>query len=145
MAMALADLEFAVNLLRQCVGFDFASPRAQPHRTAKFFDSAQLAQLVNYAMRSRRLELARIRIRQSNDVAGTLNTRSLHSQANSKVGNFFLARITNRNQHSFNAALAENSGHQQPVISFKLRFDAAFVGGFQSLGFDPVQVKLERL
>src|SRR5271155_6070330 len=63
MAVALADFKFAVDLVGQGVGFNLASPRAQTHGAAKFFDASQLAQLIDHAMRSRLIELARIRIR----------------------------------------------------------------------------------
>src|SRR5436189_2935919 len=57
-AMALADFSFAVNPVSKRVGLDLAGPRAKSHRPAQFFDSAQLAQLINDAVRRRRIELA---------------------------------------------------------------------------------------
>src|ERR1035441_10644997 len=50
MTVALADLELAVNLMCQRVGFNLASPCAQTHGAAKLFHAAQLAQFVNHAM-----------------------------------------------------------------------------------------------
>src|ERR1022692_891469 len=41
MAVALADLELAVDLVRQRVGLNLASPCAQTHGAAKFLDSSQ--------------------------------------------------------------------------------------------------------
>ena len=56
-----------------------------------------------------------------------------------------LARILNRSQHAFDAALAESAGDEQSVILFKLRFITliVFVGRFQALGFDPIHFQLE--
>src|SRR3954469_21266249 len=45
MTMALADLEVAVDALRQSFGLDLARPSAQAHGAAEFVDAAQLAQL----------------------------------------------------------------------------------------------------
>src|SRR5882672_9306733 len=47
MAVALADLQLAINLLRQRVGLDLTGPRSQAHGAAKFLDAAQLAELVD--------------------------------------------------------------------------------------------------
>src|ERR1700679_954254 len=47
MAVPLADFQLAVDLGGQSVGFDLARPGAQTHGAAKFFDPAQLTQLVN--------------------------------------------------------------------------------------------------
>src|ERR1700693_3702371 len=58
MAVALADLELAINLVRQRIKLNLASPCAQTHGAAKFFDAAQLAQLIDHAMWRRRIELA---------------------------------------------------------------------------------------
>src|SRR5258708_5005231 len=58
MAVALADFQLAVDFVGQRVGLNLASPCAQPHGAAQFFDAAQLAQLVDHAMRRRLIELA---------------------------------------------------------------------------------------
>src|SRR5271165_6732382 len=78
MPMPLADLKLAVNPVRQSSRLDLASPRAQPHGPTQFLHPTQFAQLVNHAMRSRRIELARIRIRQAAYVACKLDARRLH-------------------------------------------------------------------
>src|ERR1700677_1896613 len=60
MPVTLANLKLPVDLVRQSSRFNFASPSTEPHCATKLLDSAQLAQFVNHAMRSRRIELARI-------------------------------------------------------------------------------------
>src|SRR5580700_11640972 len=143
MAVTLADFKLAVDLVGQSVGLNLASPRAQTHGAAKFFHAAQLAQLVDHSMRRRLIELARIRIRQSYDIAGKLHASGLHSQANAKVRNLILTGVANRDQHPFNSALAKTARNQQPVITFELRFDAALVASLEALGLNPVQLKLQ--
>src|SRR5277367_2677361 len=117
MAVTFADFELAVNCMRESVRLNLAGPRTQPHGAAEFFHSPQLAQFVDHAVRRCRVELARIRLRQPDDIAGKLNTSGLHSQTDSEVRNSILAGVTNCNQHSLDAALAEAAGHQDSVIA----------------------------
>src|SRR5580704_2757151 len=141
MPVPLADLKLAINLMRQSSRLNLASPRAQPHGAAKFLHAPQLAQFVDHPMRSRGIELARISIRQSAHIACKLDTRRLHPQTNSKVGNLLLPRITNRNQHALDAAFAKAAGHQNPVVLRELIF-GGLIAGFEPLGLNPVQVEL---
>src|SRR5579863_4638248 len=97
MPVALADLKLSINFMRQSSRLDFASPSSQAHGAAEFFHAAQLAQFVNHPMRSRRIKLAGISVSQSANVASKLDASSLHPQTNTKVRNFVLPRITNRN------------------------------------------------
>src|SRR5215469_15175193 len=52
MAVAFTDLERAVGLRGLAVGFELAGPGAQAHGAAQLVDAAQLAQLVDDAVRS---------------------------------------------------------------------------------------------
>src|ERR1700733_14696893 len=108
--VALADLQLSVNLLGQGTRLNLARPRTQPHRPAEFLYPTQLPQLVNHAMGRRRIELARVRFRQSHDVARKFDASRLHPQTDSEVRNFLLPRIPDCDQHAFNAALAESAG-----------------------------------
>src|ERR1700692_1348335 len=53
--VAFADLCLAVRFGRKRPRLKDAWPRAQAHRSTHLFDSCQLAQLVDHAMRSRRV------------------------------------------------------------------------------------------
>src|SRR5579863_10140617 len=106
-AMAFADLKLAIDLVGQSTRLDFAGPGAQSHGASQFFHAAQFAQLVNHPMRSSRVKLARIGLRQPANIPGKLDTRSLHAQTNTEIRDFFLASITNCNQHAFNARSEE--------------------------------------
>ena len=116
MAVALADFGFAVDLVRQRVRLDLAGPCAQPHGAAQFFDAAQFAQFVDHAVRRRRIELAGVGVGQPANVARKFDAGGLHAQANAEVRNFLLARVADRHQHAFDAALAEAARHQDAVV-----------------------------
>src|SRR5581483_11612176 len=100
MAMALADLGLSVNFMRQGSWLNLAGPCSQTHCASKFFHATQLAQLVNHAMRSSGIELARIRLSQAAYITRELNAGSLHTQTNSEVRNLLLPRITDGIQHT---------------------------------------------
>ena len=142
MAVALADLGFAVRLMGQRAGLELAGPGAQPHGAAQFFHAAQLAQLVDDAVRSGRIEFAGVRLLQAADVARVFDARRLHAQADAEIRNLLLAGVLNSFQHAFDAALAESAGNQDAVHVFQLRLHG-LVAGLETLGFDPVHVELE--
>src|ERR1700680_2982526 len=68
MTVSFADLGLTVDSVRKRSRFDFARPRAQPHGATKLFHSTQLAEFINHPVRSRRIELTRVGIRQSANV-----------------------------------------------------------------------------
>src|SRR3954463_719698 len=112
MPMALADLEVAVDAMCERVGLDLAGPRAQAHGAAELVDAAQLAQLIDDAVRGGLVELARVRAFEHAHVARKLDAGRLHAEANAEVGDFLLARVADSVQHAFDAALAEAAGNQ---------------------------------
>src|SRR5579859_6994707 len=116
MTMALADFQLAISFVGKRTRFEFTRPRAQPHGAAEFVNSAQLAQFVDHPMRRGRVEFAGIRRLKSADIAGILDARRLHAQANSEIGNLVLPRIADSIQHSRDAPLAKAAGNQQAVI-----------------------------
>src|SRR6202521_4245227 len=122
MPLPLADLGLAIHPIRQRSHLNLAWPPSQPHRATQFFHAPQLAQLVDHAMRSRRIELTRIGIRQSAHVTRIFNASRLHTETDSEVWDMLLARVLNRLQHAFDATLAESAGHEQSVVFFELRF-----------------------
>src|SRR5690348_12393953 len=112
MAVALANFGLPVDPIRQRVRFYLAGPGAEPHGTAEFLDTTEFTKLVDYAMGSGGIELARIGVFQTANISRKLNAGSLHPEANTEVRNFVLARIANRLQHTFNAAFAESTGNE---------------------------------
>src|SRR5215470_3707835 len=93
MPVPLADLKCSVNLVRQGIRLDPASPRSQPHGSAQLLYAAQFAQLIDHAVRCRWIKLARVRLLQSNHIPGELDASRLHSQTNAEIRNFVLPRI----------------------------------------------------
>ena len=51
MAVAFADFELAVSLVREGTRLELAGPRAQAHSAAHFIHAEQLAQFIDYAVR----------------------------------------------------------------------------------------------
>ena len=145
MAMALADFRCAVCLFGLAASFKMAVPGAQAHRSAQLFHAAQFAQLVDDAVRRRRIELAGVGIFQAAHVARVLDARRLHAQTDAEVRNLVLARKADAVQHAGNAALAKSSGDENAVKAFQLRLIAAvvLVLRLQTLGFNPLQIQFQ--
>src|SRR5215472_979406 len=143
-AMPLADLHGAVRFGCLAIGFQLAGPRTQAHGAAQFVDASQLAQFIDDAMRRSLVKFAGIGFVQTADVAGKLNARGLHAQANAEVGNLLLTRVADAVEHAFNPALAETTGYQDAVKTFELHLVVAIaVFALQPLGFHPGQVQLQ--
>src|SRR3954454_5028345 len=143
MAMALADLEVAVDAMCERVGLDLAGPRAQAHGAAELVDAAQLAQLIDDAVRGGLIELARIRAFEHANVPRKLDACRLHAEANAEVGDFFLASVADRVQHAFDATLPESTRNEDAVVIFELRFVLAAVFCFDALCFYPGDAQLQ--
>ena len=84
------------------------------------------------------VELSRIRIFQIANVAREFDARGLHSEANAKVRRARFARVGNRANHSFDAALAKAAGYENRVKVTQARFIIVFV--HQVFRFDPLDV-----
>src|SRR6185312_12503497 len=107
---------------------------------AKLIDTAQLAQLVDDAVRGSLVEFAGVGFGQLADIASVLDARRLHAQADAEVGNLLLARIADRVQHSRYAALAESTRDEDAVESFELRFKAFALEAFR---FHPDKIQFQ--
>ena len=66
------------------------------------------------------VELARVRLVETADIAREFNTCSLHAEADPEIGDLFLARIADRVQHPGDASLAESAWYQDAIIAFQL-------------------------
>ena len=61
------------------------------------------------------IEFAGVGVCNSGGVAGKLNDRNLHAEADTEVGKTVLACILRRQNHAFDASAAEAAGHQDAV------------------------------
>src|SRR3979411_2470472 len=110
MAVALADFCFAVGLVGQRAGFEFARPGAEAHGAAHFVDAQKLAPFANYAVRSLWLNLGAVGLFEARHVTGVFNGGALHAETNPEEGHFVFTGVLNGVHHSLNAALAESAG-----------------------------------
>src|SRR6185437_4242851 len=129
MPVAFRNLSLPINPRRQSVRFNLARPRAEPHRASKFLYSTQLAQLINHTMVRRRIEFARIRLRQPAYISRELNARGLHPQAYAEIWNFIFPCIADRLQHALYPAFAKAARHKDP-IEFAELFPARLLSRF---------------
>src|SRR6516225_7275504 len=117
MAVAFADLQLTVGLVRERPWLELARPRTQPHRAAHFVHAEQFAQFVNHTVRRLRIKLRAVCMFQAGKVACIFNCRALHPQANPEERHFVLARVLNGINHSLNPTPAEPAGHEDPVVA----------------------------
>src|SRR5436189_3753680 len=138
-AMALADFGLAIDARGKAVGFELAGPRAQAHGATQFVNAAQLAQLIDNAVRRAGVKFTGIRFFQPTDVASRFNAGGLHSQADPEIRDLLLTGIADGVQHTVNTAFAKAAGHQNAVKAFKLQFviAGAVVFSFQALSLYP--------
>jgi len=117
MAMTLADFCFAVSLVGQGTGLEFAGPSAEAHGAAHFVHAEEFAQFVNHAVRSLRLELGAVGLFEASHVAGVFNSGALHAETNSEERDLVFAGVLNGVHHSLNATLAESAGDEDAVVA----------------------------
>ena len=81
-----------------------------------------------------RVELGAVRAGQAGDVARELDRRDLHAQADAEVRHLVLARVADRRDLAFDAALAEAARHQDRVDLRELRRAAVLLDAPPSRG-----------
>ncbi len=123
--MALGDHVLTVQGAGQRVGRQPAGLRAQAHAAAQIVVFPALLDGAVFVgpfgdqgddrMRGVLAEFGAVRIRQSSDVAGELDHRHLHAQADAQIGNPLLAGVAYRGDLAFDAALAETARYQDGV------------------------------
>lgn len=114
-AVAFADLGGPVSFGRQGAGFHSAGPGSEAHGAAHLFDPGEFAELIDDAVRGGGIEFAGVRILQAADIARVLDARSLHAEADAKVGNLFFAGVADGVEHAFDTAFAEAAGDEDAV------------------------------
>jgi len=66
-------------------------------------------------MRTRRIKLGAVGAGQAADIAGVFDHRHLHAQTDAEIGDLVFPRIARRQDHAFDAAVAEAARHQHAV------------------------------
>ena len=139
-AMPLGDFQHTVGLRGERARLQPRRPRAQTHGAAQFVNSPQLAQLIDDAMRSGRIEFRAVRPLQAADVSREFDDRALHSQANAEVRDLAGSGILDAAQHAGDSTLPKAAGNQDAVHLFELVLPRL---AFQPLGLDPHHIHLD--
>ena len=113
-AVAFADLLFAVSLCHCGVVADNAWIRSQTKRAALVGFACLAGQIVDY-LGHVLSELARICVFKPNDVARELDDRDLHSQADSKVRDPVFPGVARGDYHALDSAVTEAARNDDSV------------------------------
>ena len=139
MAVTFADLFAAIDPVHAAAGIDQAIVGPQPHGTAHV--AALLAALdPAFAFpfghqADHRLgtgpELGRAGTFDASQIAGRLDHRHLHAEADAEIGNTAFASQLHRRDLTLGTAFAEAAGHQDAVDAFEIMERAFFLEGFR--------------
>ena len=116
MAMALVDEVRAVRFLRMRAVGQRARIRAEAHRAALLLDALLRFHQRDDRMRRLRIELRRMCISHAADVAGKLDDRALHAEAEAEEWDFMLAGI-------FDGLVVVGSIDQRPLCQIYAQND----------------------
>src|SRR5579859_2074460 len=115
-AMAFANLRFAVSLGGKRTGFEFAGPSAQAHGATHFVDAEKFAQFIDDAMGRLRIAFGSIGLLQPGNVARVFHGGTLHAETDAEIGNLVLAGVLDGVDHSLKTAFAETTWNQNAVV-----------------------------
>ena len=125
MAVTLGH-DVAVDLGRQRARIDGAGLGAQAHGAAQVRVGVALLDLAVVVLPlgdqgddrlvGFRIELGRVRVRQAGHIAGVLDQRDLHAQADAEVRDLVFAGVARGHDLAFHAALAKAPRHQDGVV-----------------------------
>ena len=134
-AMAFGNLLFTVYPECQGVRIQIAGISAQSHVAAHDIATQQFAQHVEHPVRSGRIKLGTVGVKPAY-IAGELNDKAVHSQADAEKRNIIDARIPGSLEHPVEPPLAESAGNEDSVKIVEL-----FVqhGVQQTLRFHPLE------
>src|SRR5438067_9704905 len=115
LAVALLDNPLAVEARGEAPLAQHDRIEAEPHRAALVGDAPLLGQEVDHLVRRLRVELGGVRAGEAADVAGELDHRALHAEADAEVRHALLARVPYGLDLPLDATVAEAAGHQDAV------------------------------
>ena len=135
--MALMDLDAAVFLISLRVLIENTRIGAETERAADILDTVLVRQKCDNRIGGVRIDLDAVGIGKTADIAGKLDDRDLHSEAQTKIRDLVLARIFCSNDHALDAAASESTRNDD---SLHLSEQAVRIFLGQILGFDPVDI-----
>src|SRR5687768_624287 len=115
-AVPLTHLGHAIYLGRARAAREPAGIGPEAHRAAHVGDMLLRLHERDDGVVTLRRELARVGIVEATDVARELDDGRLHAEADAEERHRVLARMSDRIHHPFDAADAEPTGHEQPVV-----------------------------
>src|SRR5438874_2343659 len=113
--MTLVHHLLAVELAHERAVAEACRPRAEPHRAALLDDVALIVHQVDDGIRRVRIELTRVRTRESAHVARVLDDRAVQTEAQTEEGHALLAGVGDRGDLALDTAHAEATGHDDAV------------------------------
>src|SRR5438105_2558356 len=124
MPVPLVDLQAAVGLV-SLAGLDQrARVRAEPHGAAQVGDGVLLVEQADDGMAAVLIDLGRIGIVETDDVAGKFDHAALQTQANPEIRNLAVAGIAHGLDLAADAAVAETARNQDAVDAAQHALDA---------------------
>ena len=93
-----------------------------------------LVDQADHRVRRLGVELGRVGVLQTADMAGKLDHGDLHAEADTEVGDLFFAGVPGRHDFAFDAAVAESAGNKDAVHAAQM-FRGAIA--FNVLGVHP--------
>ena len=125
MTVPLGHPRRSVDAVRERARDNLARLRPEPHRSTQvgarraLFDRAiailPFGNERDHRMRGRRVEFGAVSVGESRLVPRILDHRELHAKTDAKIRHAVLARVANRRDLAFDAALAESARHENRV------------------------------
>src|SRR5438105_24531 len=138
MPVSLGNGRRAIDPVRKRSGHHLAGLGAETHSSSEIgamvpaLDRAvailPLGDQCHYRVRRRGIELGAVRVGETSLVPRILDDRQLHPQTDAEIGNAVLARMANRLDLAFDAALAKSTRHYDRVHSLEAVDTIAFHG-----------------
>src|SRR6185437_5370331 len=136
-AMALADLFHAISAGGETSIRKLAGIGAEPHGPPQFIYALQFAELEDDPVRRCGIELSRIGIGETTNIAGKFNHHGLHAKTDSEVGNAVFASAANRIEHAGYAPLTESARNENTVKPAQV---SPAIRPLHLLRFDPFNI-----
>ena len=136
--VSLGDLAGPVGLHGARALRQGAAVRAETHGSPLPGEVPLIGEEIDDRLRGLRVELGAVGVLQAASVPGELDHGELHAQADPEIRDAGVPGIPGRPDHALDAAVAEASGHQDPVNAAKELGDVVFLHERFRIHVDPV-------